>query len=350
MFKGCYTALITPFIDEQIDMNGLDQLVSFQIENNVAGIVAVGTTGESPTLIWDEHNTVIKFIADKTQSKCACIAGTGSNNTKEAINAVRHAAVSGVSAVLLVDPYYNGPSSLEIRKEYYEPIAQKFPDLPMIPYIIPGRTGTQLLPEDLAILKQSYSNVKAVKEATGDFVNMKKTRQLCGVDFGIISGDDDKTCQMMTEPDIQASGVISVIANIAPRAVQDMVNAYEQKDYQKGEQLQKALSPLFKLVSVVTTENTPFGPVTCRARNPLPCKTLMQILGMPSGPCRQPTGKMTQNGISALIAAARTVNEKNPEIFAPLADFFNVNIDERLSDNKRHLPLTYTDKTGQSVY
>jgi 4-hydroxy-tetrahydrodipicolinate synthase len=344
MFRGCYTALITPFIDDRIDMNGLDQLVAFQIENNVSGIVAVGTTGESPTLIWDEHNTVIKFIADKTSNKCACIAGTGSNNTKEAINAVRHAVVSGVSAALMVDPYYNGPSSLEIRKEYYEPVAQKFPDLPIVPYIIPGRTGTQLLPEDLAILKETHQNVCAVKEATGDFENMKKTRKLCGSDFTILSGDDDKTYEMISNPEIQSTGVISVIANIAPKAVQNMVTASLQGNDTKAKELKDALSPLFRLVSVVITEDTPYGSVICRARNPLPCKTLMKILGMPSGSCRQPTGKMTRKGFSVVLDAVRTVYQKNPEILEPLASFFNVDIPSRLADENFHQSVIYSDE------
>jgi len=341
MFKGCYTALVTPFIGDQIDMDGLDQLVSFQLENNVQGIVAVGTTGESPALGWEEHNTVIKFIAEKTQNNCECIAGTGSNNTKEAINAVRHASVLGVSAVLLVDPYYNGPSSLEIRKEYYEPIATKFSDLPMIPYIIPGRTGTQLLPDDLAILCDKHKNFKAVKEATGSLTNAQRTRELCGPDLSILSGDDDKTFLLMDDPHIKASGVISVLGNIAPKAVQEMVTSYLQGNEQKAAQLRDAMSPLFQLVTVSTTETTPFGKVTCRARNPLPCKTLMQILGMPAGPCRQPNGKMTQQGLNTVLDAVRKVNQNNPEILAPVASFFDVNIEERLANSRFHKNLVY---------
>jgi len=343
MFKGCYTALITPFAGDQIDMDGLDQLVAFQIENNVSGIVAVGTTGESPTLMWDEHNTVIQFIANKTLNKCACIAGTGSNNTKEAIHAVRHAVDSGVSAALMVDPYYNGPSSLEIRKEYYEPVAKQFPNLSIIPYIIPGRTGTQLFPEDLAILKEMHKNVCAVKEATGNFENMKKTRKLCGSDFAILSGDDDKTYEMMSDQDIQASGAISVIANITPKAIQDMITAYYEGNNQQAKQLKDALAPLFKLVSVVTSEDTSYGPVSCRARNPLPCKTLMQILGMPSGSCRQPTGKMTKKGFGIVLETARNVYQNNPELLEPVASFFHVDLESRLADENLHQHLIYTD-------
>jgi dihydrodipicolinate synthase/N-acetylneuraminate lyase len=137
MFTGCFTALATPFNEDGIDYDGLDHLVDFQIENGITGILAVGTTGESPVLNWNEHNKVIERIANKTKDRCICIAGTGSNNTHESLEATKHAAAAGVDAVLLVDPYYNGPSSIEIRKEYVGPIAAAFPNLGVIPYVIP---------------------------------------------------------------------------------------------------------------------------------------------------------------------------------------------------------------------
>jgi len=151
MKPGCYTALVTPFTQkgEDVDYGALDQLITFQIENGINGILAVGTTGESPTLAWEEHHKVTETIARQTHGKCICIAGTGSNNTKESIAATKHAVGAGADAVLLVDPYYNGPSSLEIRKEYIAPVAEKFPDVTIIPYIIPGRTGAQLLKNSL---------------------------------------------------------------------------------------------------------------------------------------------------------------------------------------------------------
>ncbi len=186
MIKGSFTALVTPFKDEAVDYDGLERLVEFQIENKMSGILAVGTTGESPTLSWDEHNRVIENVAVKTKDKCLCIAGTGSNNTREALTATKHAVKAGVDAVLLVDPYYNGPSSLEIRREYIEPVAKAFPDIRVIPYVIPGRTGAQLLPEDLAILSRKFKNVKTVKEATGNLENMRRTRECCGPDYTIL--------------------------------------------------------------------------------------------------------------------------------------------------------------------
>ena len=295
MKTGCYTALITPFDSNgELDIKGLDQLISFQIKNNITGILAVGTTGESPTLKWKEHNKVVEDVAEKTSSKCFCIAGAGSNSTKESISAVNHAANAGAGAVLLVDPYYNGPSSLEIRKEYYEPIAKEFPDINIIPYIIPGRTGAKLLPQDLAILAQQYKNITWVKEATGDLDNMRHTRKCCGKDFIIMSGDDGLVFQMMTDPEIKALGVISVISNIAPKALTDMVMFLKKGEINQAEKLNNALKPLLELVTVITEEQTPFGKVQSRARNPLPLKTLMQILGLPSGALRKPLGKITK--------------------------------------------------------
>src|SRR4030042_846441 len=157
MITGGYTALITPFKENAVDYEGLGKLADFQIKNGISGILAVGTTGESPTLAWDEHNGVVERVALKTKNKCLCIAGTGSNNTVESIEATKHAVDVGADAVLLVDPYYNGPSSLEIRREYIEPIAKSFPSIQLIPYIIPGRTGAQMLPEDLAILQDKFN-------------------------------------------------------------------------------------------------------------------------------------------------------------------------------------------------
>jgi 4-hydroxy-tetrahydrodipicolinate synthase len=334
-FRGCYTALITPMNrNRQVDYEGLHELVDFQIKNGVKGLLAVGTTGESPTLDWNEHSKVIEKVHEYSSNSCITIAGTGSNSTQEAIDGTAHAQNAGINCVLLVDPYYNGPSSMEIRREYVEPIAFQFPEVHVIPYIIPGRTGTQLYPQDLAILHDQYPNVRCVKEATGDLKNMELTRQLCGGDFDILSGDDDKTYTMMISPDIAASGVISVVSNIAPGAVVDMVHYVLDGNEEAASVISQALQPLFNIVTVKTQEQTPYGLVTCKARNPLACKTLMNILGMPSGPCRQPLGKMTQSGLDVVLINARKVYESNPQIFKPIADYFGVDLKERLYNEK----------------
>jgi len=147
----------------------------------------------------------------------------------------------------------------------------------------------------------------------------------------------------MTDPAIMASGVISVASNIAPKAVQDMVTMVAQGNQAEGEKLMNALKPLFGIVTVKTQEDTPFGAVGCRARNPLGTKTLMAILGMPGGPCRRPLGKMTKKGVDVVLEAGRTVWKNNPEIMQPVADFFGVDIEARLYDESLLSAVTYAE-------
>lgn len=342
MFNGCCTALVTPMRDDgSVDWAGLEQLVEFQLANGVQGLLAVGTTGESPTLIWEEHNDAIERICRQAHGRCTVIAGTGSNSTRETLDGTEHAAHVGAQAVLLVDPYYNGPSSLEIRREYVSPVAAEFPELQVIPYVIPGRTGTMLQPEDLAILAAEHPNVSAVKEATGNLENMARTRRLCGDGLVILSGDDDKTVAMMQSPAIRAAGVISVMSNVIPAAVQRLTTLLAAGDSAGAEALAADLQPLLGIVGVSTTEDSRFGPVPCKARNPLPVKALMAILGMPAGPCRRPLGRMTRAGVRVVLEAARQAHRSDPEILAPVARFFGVDLEARLSDESAVERLAY---------
>jgi 4-hydroxy-tetrahydrodipicolinate synthase len=333
MFKGCYTALITPMREDgSIDYAGLERLIDFQMANGVQGVLAVGTTGESPTLLWEEHNDVIERTCRQVEGRCTAIAGTGSNSTRETLDGTEHAAHVGAEAVLLVDPYYNGPSSLEIRREYVEPVAREFPEVQVIPYIIPGRTGTMMHPEDLALLAAEFDNVSAVKEATGDLENMARTRSLCGDDFAILSGDDDKTAAMMKSTQIRASGVISVLANVIPGPIQRLTELLSAGDCGAADALVADLQPLLGIVGVTTTEDSRLGPVPCKARNPLPIKTLMNILAMPSGPCRRPLGRMTGAGVRVVLEAALQAHRNDPGVFAPVAEHFGVEVEARLQD------------------
>ncbi|MBF0100767.1 MAG: 4-hydroxy-tetrahydrodipicolinate synthase [Desulfobacterales bacterium] len=343
MFTGCYTALITPFINGHVDEQGLNRLIEFQLQHGISGILAAGTTGESPTLSWEEHYKVIECVANKTkEAQSLCIAGTGSNNTEEALIATKNAVEMGANAVLLVDPYYNGPSSLEIRREYVQPIAQAFPETTVIPYIIPGRTGTQLLPEDLAIAFQKYPNVNTVKESTGNLENMKRIRACCGQNFSIISGDDGMVYEMMCHKEINASGAISVVSNIIPKAFSDMIQHLLNGEQDQAQTIHDKIKPLFSIVTVTTKQETAFGTVLCKARNPLGIKTVMAVLGLPSGICRKPLGKMTYEGIHYVIDLVLQMNTKYPEILLPLAEFFNIDIHERLSNLKYREGLYYT--------
>lgn len=342
MDDGCITALITPFDKEGIfDQQGLEQLVDFQIENGITGILATGTTGESPTLKWQEHSRIIALIASQVRGKCVCIAGTGSNNTEEAMIGTSNAVKEGVDGVLLVDPYYNGPSSLEIRREYYEVVAKNFPDTEIIPYIIPGRSGTQLLPQDLAILSRKCSNITSVKEATGNLDNMKLTRKLCGDHFKIFSGDDGLTYKIMTDSDIKGCGSISVMSNIVPKFITMMASSINKGKIEAALEIEKKLTPLLNLVVVTTQEKSSMGQVNCRARNPLPLKTMMNILGMPSGSCRRPLGKMTRKGFDIILSAMQKVQVDNPEIFEPIASYFHIDIEDRLNNPSYHEELWY---------
>ncbi len=340
--QGTYTALITPFLkDNSVDIEGLKKLVAFQIENGIDGILATGTTGESPVLTWQEHNEITEVIGKETNKKVSFISGAGSNNTKEAFSAVEFAKKFGADTILLVDPYYNGPSSLEIRKEYIEPIAQKYPELTIIPYTIPGRTGTMLLPEDIAIIYEKYENVCAVKEASGNLNNMKKIREFCGKQFTILSGDDPLTCDLIHNKDILASGTFSVVSNIVPKFVTEMVKAGNEKDFAKMEKLNEALKPLNDIVTVITEEDTKFGKVKVKARNPLAIKTIMNLLGMPSGVCRRPLGKMTKKGFDVVLSALRETFSNNPEFFLPIEEFFGVKIKERIENPEYSKDLIY---------
>jgi 4-hydroxy-tetrahydrodipicolinate synthase len=328
--------------DGSVDYDGFDQLVEFQIANNIQGILAVGTTGESPTLLWEEHNGVIENTCKLAKGRCLSVAGTGSNSTRETLAGTEHAAHVGADGVLLVDPYYNGPSSLEIRREYVEPVASEFPDMQVIPYIIPGRTGTMMHAEDLAIVSQSHPNVSTVKEATGDLENMAKTRRLCGDAFTIMSGDDDKTVEMMKREDIRAAGVISVMSNVLPGPIQRLTELISAADFEAADKLADNLRPLFGCVGVAVEEESSQGTVQCKFRNPVPVKSLMNLLGMPAGPCRRPLGKLTPQGIEVLVGAARQVLANDPSLLAPIGEFFGVDVEGRLNDRKAIEELTYS--------
>lgn len=338
-FEGAWTALITPMTsDGQVDWDGLKQNFEFQVAQGISGVVPVGTTGESPTLNWQEHNDVIDRIIEWSKDRCGVIAGTGSNSTNESLASTRHAHRNGAKAVLMVDCYYNGPSSRELRDEYYKVVAEANPDVFVVPYVIPGRSTTVLLPEDLAILAASHKNIRCVKEATGDLERMAKTRELCGDDFDILSGDDDLTFDMLTSPKIKAQGVISVITNVAPGPVQRMVTAAQAGQIDEAVKLKDALSPLFGIVTVkVDNERTlPNGrkvTVSDKYRNPVAIKTLMAGLGMPAGACRQPLGKMSGAGVNVVRSAVKAVWEKNPEILKPAAEFYGLDFGARIADD-----------------
>lgn len=344
--SGCLTAMETPFnSDGTIDLDGLEMNIEFQISQGVKGIVPVGTTGESPTLTSKEHIRVIAKAIRFVEKRVFVLAGCGSNSTKEAIHFTAASFNDGCDGVLLVDCYYNGPSSLELREEYYRPIIEEFPDSLFVPYIIPKRTGCALEPGDLAILAWQYPCLGAVKEARGDFNKMKEIRGLAPPGFKIFSGDDDKTYEMMLSPEISASGVISVISNIAPAAVQEMPEKILAGRIAEAKQIREALNPLFEIVTVSAQRKEKIQGkevvIIDKFRNPDAIKTIMQGLGMPAGFRRRPLGKMTVEAVEQVRNALRTVWNKNPWILDPIEKFYNVSISDRLTNDKIWTELSF---------
>jgi 4-hydroxy-tetrahydrodipicolinate synthase len=333
MYKGCTTALVTPFKDEKMDVEGLERLIQFQKECGINGILLSGTTGESPTIRHDEAERLLKVLSENS-SGIVPLVGTGGNSFEKSFETTRTAYDTGIRNALLVDPYYNGPSSLEIRREYISPLAGAFPDMDFLPYVIPGRTGTQLLPQDLALLNDMHGNINAVKEATGSVDNMRLTRRLCGKDFEILSGDDDKTFEMMTDPQIGACGVVSVASNVFPGELSRMTNALLNGRVDEARVINDSLKPIFGIIAIKTEEETPHGKTVFKARNPLPMKTLMNILGMPVGECRRPLGKLTKNAIDRLVVACKRSMELNRDMFGPIENHFGIDVEERLNNEK----------------
>lgn len=338
--RGAWTALVTPFTASgEFDRKTYERLVAFQVEQGVDGLVPCGTTGESPTLSWEEQGIAVDLAVRAAAGKVGVLAGAGSNNTAEAVQGVRDAAGRGASAALLVDCYYNGPSSLELRTEYYERVLAEVPGIPLVPYVIPGRTGCALGAEDLAILhRQQPERVPAVKQATGDLARMRRDRALAGDSLAILSGDDDLTMEMMQDGAIAASGVISVMANVAPAAVKRMVAAQRSGDSTAAQRLEAALAPILRLVvcRAKSLRVLPGGvslEVEDRFRNPVPVKTMMMGLGMIGGGFRAPLGRMTPSAVAACRQALREVHASAPELLAPIEAAFDVSVSRRLEDD-----------------
>ncbi|MDO9307814.1 MAG: 4-hydroxy-tetrahydrodipicolinate synthase, partial [Deltaproteobacteria bacterium] len=228
MFKGSIVAIVTPFNNGAVDEQKLRELVDFQIENGTDAIVACGTTGESSTLDYEEHMDVIRIVFEQAKGRVPVIAGTGSNSTAEAIELTRKAKELGVEGVLLVTPYYNKPTQEGLYRHYMA-IADAV-EIPQILYNVPGRTGVNLLPETVARLAP-HKNIVAIKEATGSLQQASEVMALCGSQIDVFSGDDFITFPMMA---CGAVGVISVLANIMPKTVGDLTDAFFAGDLAKA--------------------------------------------------------------------------------------------------------------------
>ncbi|MFW6138714.1 MAG: dihydrodipicolinate synthase family protein, partial [Spirochaetota bacterium] len=230
--------------------------------------------------------------------------------------------------------------------EYYNTILDDLKEIKIVPYVIPGRTGTAISAEDLAVLAQEYDRLIAIKEATGDLERMKKERALMP-SMGIISGDDDKTFPMMNDPQIRANGVISVMSNIVPGAVSEMVDAALEGNQQKAQETAQKLGPLFSIVTVKARSERSLADgkkleVQDKFRNPLAVKTAMHILGMPAGAPRKPLGKMTPEGTSIVKNVLKKLLQDSPEILEPIGEFYQTDIESRINNDNLWEKLTYS--------
>jgi len=261
MFEGSIVAIVTPFKDGKIDEKSLRDLIEFQIKNGTSGIVPCGTTGESATLSFEEHQRVIEITVQQVKKRIMVIAGTGSNSTEEAIMLTRHAQKAGADASLQVSPYYNRPTQRGLY-EHFKAVAQAV-DIPIILYNIASRTGVNIEPETIAKLAADCKNIRGVKEASGNLDQMSRIISLCGKDFDLVSGDDSLTLPILA---IGGKGVISVVANIVPNEVARMVLAFQKGNLKEAQQLHYRLLPLVKAMFIET--------------NPIPVKTAMGLLGL----------------------------------------------------------------------
>lgn len=282
MFKGSIVAIVTPFANGAVDEEKLRQLVEFQIENGTDAIVPCGTTGESSTLDYQEHDRVIEIVIHQVNKRVPVIAGTGSNSTREAIEMSGHAKKLGADGCLLVTPYYNKPTQEGLYR-HYTAIAEAVA-IPQILYNVPGRTGINLLPETVARLS-AHKNIVAIKEATGSLQQASEILDLCGDKIDVLSGDDFITFPMMA---CGAKGVISVTANIMPKEIASLVDAFYAGDMEKARQLH--LKTL-KINNAMFIES-----------NPVPVKTALGLMGKCSDEVRLPLAPMSDANKAKLAA------------------------------------------------
>ena len=282
MFQGSIVATVTPFKNGAVDEEKLRELVEYQIENGTDGIVPCGTTGESSTLNYEEHDRVIQIVIEQVNKRVPVIAGTGSNSTHEAIEITKHAKEMGADGALLVTPYYNKPSQ-EGLYLHYKAVADAVA-LPQVLYNVPGRTGVNLLPETVARLS-AHANIVAIKEATGSLQQASEVLALCGENITVLSGDDFITLPMMA---CGAKGVISVTANIMPKEVAALVDAYNAGNMEEARRLHLYL---LKISNAMFIES-----------NPVPVKTGVALQGRCSDEVRLPLAPLVESNRSKLTA------------------------------------------------
>ena len=286
MFKGSIVAIVTPFKDGKGDEKRLRDLIEFHIKNGTSAILPCGTTGESATLTFEEHNRIIEITVEQVNKRIPVIAGTGSNSTQEAIILTKDAEKIGADASLQISPYYNKPTQKGLYL-HFKAIVESV-SIPIILYNIASRTAVNIEPETVAKLAKDFKNIVGIKEASGLLEQMARIKALCGEDFDLISGDDSLTLPILA---IGGVGVISVVANIVPKDVSEMVLEFEKGNLRKSQEIFYRLLPLVKAIFLET--------------NPIPIKTAMGLLGLCEPELRLPLCSMSDDTLEKLKKALK---------------------------------------------
>lgn len=284
--RGSMVAIVTPFKDDAVDEATFKRLIDMHVKSGTSAIVPCGTTGESATLSYTEHDRVIEIAVQAARGRIPVIAGTGSNNTREAIRITKHAAEAGADAALLISPYYNKPTQRGLFL-HFKAISEAV-DLPLVIYNIASRTAVNIEPETFAQLA-TLRNIVAVKESSGNLEQMSRIMQLTKGKLALLSGDDALTLPVLS---IGGAGVISVVANLVPEDVAKMVHAYLAGRHGEALQWHQRLLPLTKALFLET--------------NPIPVKTAMGLLGMIEPGLRLPLCEMSDVNQERLIQALET--------------------------------------------
>lgn len=282
--EGSFVALVTPYANDQVDLAKVRELVDFHLENGTAGFCPVATTGESPSLSRDEKAAVIRAVVERARGKALVFPGAGTYNTRETIEQTRMARELGADGALLVTPYYNKPTQEGLYR-HYEAVARAVPGFPIMLYNVPGRTGVSLAPETTARLSK-IPGVVALKDASGNVEQVTQVRALC--DIQILSGEDSLTFPILC---LGGRGVVSVAANVAPRAVADLCRAALAGELARARQIHERYFPLFKDLFLET--------------NPIPVKTALRMMGRYNGELRLPLCEMSRPNAERLERTLR---------------------------------------------
>ena len=294
MFEGVLPAIITPFSrnsSQSLDTRGLVRNLEYLLSQGIDGVVPCGSTGESATLTFDEHEKVIELTIDTVNGKIPVVAGTGSNNTAEAVRLTKAAKDLGADGVLVISPYYNKPNRAGLIKHYTK-LADL--DIPVIMYNVPGRTGQNLEPDLVAELAK-HPNIAGIKEASGNISQISRIiEETRDEDFVVISGDDNMTMPIMA---LGGAGVISVAANVVPKRMVAMSDAMRKGDFGKALEIHYQLSPLFRAMFIDT--------------NPIPVKKAVELCGMAAGPVRLPLDALDPKKTDQLAAVLASAGLKS---------------------------------------